>query len=74
MKRVLIFIVTYNAERTVQSVLSRVPDSVLANPDYQTQGDRGDLLGHSEDNVEVGQRQQLAAACRQPCTAFASET
>ncbi|MDH5676412.1 MAG: bifunctional glycosyltransferase/class I SAM-dependent methyltransferase [Myxococcales bacterium] len=37
MKRVLIFIVTYNAERTVQSVLSRVPDSVLANPDYQTE-------------------------------------
>lgn len=35
MKRILIFIVAYNAERHIASVLERIPASVWDNPDYQ---------------------------------------
>lgn len=35
MKRILIFIVAYNASRHIGSVLERIPASVWDNPDYQ---------------------------------------
>lgn len=35
MQRILIFIVAYNAERHIASVLSRIPETVWHNPDYQ---------------------------------------
>ena len=34
MKKVLVFLVTYNAEKTVQQVLSRIPSDALSAEDY----------------------------------------
>lgn len=36
-KKVLIFVVCYNAERTIESVLDRIPETVWENKDYQSE-------------------------------------
>lgn len=37
LKKVLLFVVCYNAEHTIEPVLNRIPDSVWDSPQYQTE-------------------------------------